>query len=146
MVEGIEPSEVGTALQASVGLFTRHLRQVPIGDQLSFGELQALSHLDRLGPSTASELARAEQVSPQAIGVTVAELEQRGLIERRGDPRDKRRVLVSLTAAGRTTLGGRRDTRTEQITQVLREHFTATELRILFKAAPLIERLGRELR
>lgn len=145
MVDGLDPVEVGLALQASVGVFTRHLRQLPVGDELSFGELLVLSRLNQLGPSTAAALARAEQVTPQSIGVTVAELERRGLVERRGDPKDKRRVLVTPTASGETALRERRDTRTDQIATALAQRFTPAELDTLSRAAALIERLGRAL-
>lgn len=146
MVDGTDPAEVGALLQRGVGVFTRGLRQVPVSGELSFSELLVLSRLDQLGPASSAEVARAEQVTPQAMSFTVAGLERRGLVERRPDPWDKRRVLVSLTAKGALALHGRRDRRSEQITKALREHFTPAELGALLTAAPLIERLGRELR
>ena len=50
-------------------------------------ETSALSRLDRGGPMTSSDLARQDRISPQSMGVTVAALEQRGLIARDRDPR-----------------------------------------------------------
>ncbi|WP_223692267.1 MarR family winged helix-turn-helix transcriptional regulator [Leifsonia poae] len=145
MVEDINAAAIATAIQNSVAVFTRHLRQLPPGGELAFTELLALSRLDQLGPSTASDLARAEHITPQGMGVTVAELERRGLLQRQGDPRDKRRVLLAMTENGMRALADRRDTRTDQITKVLIESFTSDELRALLTAAPLIERLGAGL-
>lgn len=46
------------------------------------------------------ELAEVMDTVPPAISAMVADLEQKGLIERAVDPDDRRRVLLSLTAAG----------------------------------------------
>lgn len=51
---------------------------------LAAGQLASLLHLDR-----------------GTVSATLRRLEQRGLLERRRDPRDQRRVLLGLTAAGR---------------------------------------------
>jgi len=59
-----------------------------------------LGRLDRAGPVTPGRLAEAEQISPQAIGVTLNGLVRRGLVERHADPEDGRRAVMSLTEAG----------------------------------------------
>jgi len=56
------------------------------------------------GPTTATALAKQEQISPQSMGETLAILEQRGLIARVPDPDDGRRVILSLTDAGRAAV------------------------------------------
>lgn len=145
MLDDLDPSLVGASLQASIGAFTRRLRQAPTDGELTFAELLALSRLDQLGPATAAQVARAEQVTPQAIGPTLAQLQHRGLVERHDDPRDRRRVLVSLTPEGARALHERRDARSEQIARALADRFTQDELRTLAAAAELIERLGREI-
>lgn len=145
MPDELDPSTVATAVQVSVGVFTRQLRHLPIGGELSFPELLALSRLDQLGSVTTSDLARAEQITPQAMGATLAALEERGLVERRPDPGDGRRLLMSMTKAGDRALRSRRDARTEQIARVLANKFTRAEMKALMAAAPLIERLGNGL-
>lgn len=146
MVDDEEARKVAAAIQVGIGFFTRQLRQAPVEDGgLTFSELLALSRLDRVGSATTSALARAEQITPQAMGTTIAALEERGLIERRPDDRDARRVLVSMTDAGRAALDERRDARTEQMTRVLANRFTPNELEALLTAAPLLERLGEGL-
>jgi DNA-binding MarR family transcriptional regulator len=47
-----------------------------------------------------TELARRVDVSKQAIGKALAELEAQGLVERVADPGDARALLVRLTVAG----------------------------------------------
>lgn len=145
MLEGSEPGEVASALKLSIGLFVRRLRQSPGSDELTMPEQSTLALLERGGPATASDLARAEQVTPQAVGPMVAALEERGLIERNPDPTDGRRVLLSVTEPGLEALRDRRSTRVEKMAQALTEHFSAAELETLRAAAGLIERLGEYL-
>ena len=78
------------------------------------------------------------------MGATLAELETRGLVKRQRDPGDGRRILLSLSAAGRKELNRRRNARVEQLVEGL-EDFTVQELEQLAKAAPLIERLAYHL-
>jgi DNA-binding MarR family transcriptional regulator len=137
-----DPAEVAAALQVSIGTFMRRLRQAPVRDDLTTPELEALSRLDRAGPATPSALARAAQVSPQAMGVTVNGLERRGLIQRSPDPDDGRRTVLSLTDAGRHVLHSKRSERTRQLAALLADGFSRQELDILLRAAPLIDRLG----
>jgi DNA-binding MarR family transcriptional regulator len=146
MVEGTpEPDEVASALKLSIGLLLRRLRQSPGTDDLTIPEQSTLSRLERGGPTTASHLARAEQVTPQAIGPTVARLEERGLIVRSPDPRDGRRILLSVTEHGLEALRNKRSVRVEQMADALAEDFTRAELKTLRAAALLIERLGERL-
>jgi DNA-binding MarR family transcriptional regulator len=59
-------------------------------------QLTALSRLDRLGPSATAELARREQITPQAMGATIASLERRDLVTRQPDAGDGRRSILTL--------------------------------------------------
>jgi DNA-binding MarR family transcriptional regulator len=66
----------------------------------------ALTVLDRRDGLTTAELARNSFVTPQTMGDLVATLERRGLIERRPDPGNRRRLLIGLTDAGCDLLAG----------------------------------------
>lgn len=57
-------------------------------------DMSAGEVLDRLGPMTIGELARAVGVSPGAATALVDRLEQAGLAARRQDPDNRRRVLI----------------------------------------------------
>jgi len=133
--------DVARALLLCVGLLRRRLRQTPVEGELSFPETAALGRLDRGGPTTAADLARREQISPQSMGATLAELEARGLVKRAPDPADGRRILVSLSATGRRELTRRRNARVEQLAAGLAD-FSDAELKQLAAATPLIERLA----
>jgi DNA-binding MarR family transcriptional regulator len=132
-------------LRIGVGLLLRRLRQAPTEDDLTLPEASALARLDRYGPSTASELAKREQISPQSMGATTAALEARGLVERTADPDDGRRQILSPTEAGHAALRGRRNAKTELMAAALDAEFSAEELERLRAAAPLIERLAQSI-
>jgi DNA-binding MarR family transcriptional regulator len=137
--------EVAAALQVSIGLLRRQLRQAPVDGDLTLPESSALARLDRGGPTTSSALARLEQISPQSMGATLAALESRDLVERSPDPQDGRRIVLSVTAAGLRLLRHRRTARTAQLAHALSSGFTRTELAALQAAAPLIERLAQSI-
>ena len=140
--------ETAAALRNAISLLFRRMRQVPpeqARDELSLSERAALARLEHHGPTTAADLARLEQIRPQSMGATLAELEAAALVARRPDLADGRRVLMHITATGRRRLTERRTARMRQMAATLSADFTRDELATLAKAAPLLERLGRRL-
>jgi DNA-binding MarR family transcriptional regulator len=137
--------EVAGALRVAVGLVVRKMRQPLNEGELTTAESSALGRLERSGPATSSDLARLDRISPQSMGVTVASLLERGLIERSRDPEDGRRIVLSITEAGRRTVHDKRGARTEQIAAALRNGFSDDELGQLLAAAALLERLAEKL-
>jgi DNA-binding MarR family transcriptional regulator len=136
---------IAAALRVSIGLLVRRLRQVPVEGGLTLSETSALARLDRGGPTTPGELAKQEQISPQSMGATLAALQARGLIERRPDPDDGRRAVMSVTDAGLELLRSRRNAKVQSLARTLAAEFTPAELQRLADAAPLLERLGQSL-
>ena len=145
MTEDLDIDRVAAALRVSIGLLLRRLRQAQTDGELTLPESAALARLDRGGPTTASALARLEQISPQSMGATLGALEARGLVERHPDPGDGRRAVLSITDAGLQTLRDRRNARTEQLARALSSGFTRAELDQLMAAAPLLERLAQSI-
>lgn len=147
MTEERDPDAIAAALLASVSVLVRRARQLPADDSgLTMPQRTALSRLDRLGPTTSSALAREVQITAQAMGATLAALRDRGLVERSTDPDDGRRMVLSVTEAGRQALRDKRNARAELIAEVLKsDAFTPAELERLAAAAPLIERLARHV-
>jgi DNA-binding MarR family transcriptional regulator len=126
-------------------LLRRRARQRQADGELTLPETSALARLDRGGPTTATALAKLEQISPQSMGATLSALEARDFIERRPDPADGRQAVISVTRAGMQVLRNSRNARTEQLAQALSTGFTRSELRQLMAAAPLIERLAQSI-
>lgn len=137
--------EVAGALRVSIGLLLRRLRQTRSDGELTLPESSALTRLDRAGPATSSALAKLEQISPQSMGATLGALEAKGLIERRPDPGDGRRAVLSVTDAGSRLLRDKRNARTERLAKALSAGFTPAEIQLLAAASPLLERLAESI-
>jgi DNA-binding MarR family transcriptional regulator len=137
--------DTSAALFGAITMMVRRMRQNPAPGELTLPERSALSRLDRNGPSTAADLARIEQISPQAMGITLGVLEEKGLVERRRDEGDRRRSVTSLTDAGREMLRLKRSARARLIADALGDGFTDDELRTLAEAVPLIQRLAEKI-
>jgi DNA-binding MarR family transcriptional regulator len=134
--------ETAKQLRVAIGAFKRRIQEVSADGELSNPQLTALSRLDRLGPITTAGLARHEQISPQAMGATIASLEKLGLVARSADAADARRSILSLTPEGQEAVRSGRNARVDTITALLEESFTDPETEILAAAAPLIQRLA----
>ena len=146
MDDDLDPDSVASALLASLSVLVRRVRQVPVEGGLTMPERTALSRLDRAGPTTSSALAREVQITAQAMGATLNALRTRGLVERRPDPNDGRRVVLTVTDAGRQALKDKRNARAELIARALTSGtFTQPELEQLAAAAPLLERLAQNI-
>ena len=143
--KAMDAEQVAAALYLSVGLFKRRLRQMPAEGELSLPESSALRKLERGGPATVTALAKAEQISVESMGATLHTLEARRLIERRPDPADGRRSVMSVTEAGLIALNDKRNARIAQLARVLAAEFAPAELGQLMAALPLIERLAENI-
>jgi DNA-binding MarR family transcriptional regulator len=66
---------------------------------LTHAGMIALHFLDA-GPLSQSELARLAKVENQTMSRTVERLERSGFVERRADPADRRRQIVTRTPEG----------------------------------------------
>jgi DNA-binding MarR family transcriptional regulator len=141
---GGQPDIRATAnrLRVSIGAFKRRAQEARTEGDLTGPQLTVLSRIDRLGPVTTAELARREQITPQAMGITVTSLEHRGLVARSADDSDGRRSILSLTPSGQEAVHSGRNAMSDKIAAALAESFTGDEIEVLDAAAPLIERLS----
>jgi DNA-binding MarR family transcriptional regulator len=134
---------VANQLRSSLGPLVRRLRQIQNDGELSLSQASVLARLERDGAATPSALAEGEHIRPQSIAATVAVLEALGLVSRRGDPRDGRRVLVETTRAGRAWVHGSRQERDQRLAHAIAESLSDVEQKQLAAAIPLLERIGQ---
>lgn len=134
--------ETANRLRVAVGAFKRRIREASAEGELTSPQITALSRLDRLGPMTTAGLARREQISPQAMGATIASLEKLGLVARSADDADGRLSILGLTPEGQAAVRSGRNAVVDRIVAVLDESFSDAEIEAISVAAPLIERLA----
>jgi len=129
-------------LMQAMGVLLRRVRGEAAGREgPSWSQAAAMARLDRAGPMTTAELARAEMVRPQSMGALLAELEQDGLVRREPHPTDGRQILFSLTDAGVQERRRRQAAKLAWLTAAI-ERFDAGERRTLVAAIELVKRLG----
>lgn len=109
------------------------------GDHLTLSQEAVIGHLTRGGAITTADLARAEGVRPQSMGLTVAALDELGLVTKEPDPADARRTLVALTEAGVETRASARDRRAGALAARLDARLTLDELACIDRALTLLD-------
>lgn len=95
-----EAFEIADRLHSVAIHLLRRLRRADSATGLPAPRLSALSVLVFGGPLTLTELAAAEQVRPPTMTRIIAALEAEELVEREGDPKDRRVVRVRATRRG----------------------------------------------
>jgi DNA-binding MarR family transcriptional regulator len=136
--------EVSTTVRRAVAALGRRLRAERSDSGLSPTKLSVLGHLYRKGSLSAAELATLERVQPQSLTRVVAELEEDGLISRRADANDGRRLLLDITGDGRVMLTRDMQQRDAWLAKAM-EGLSETERELLRLAAQLMERLAEGL-
>ncbi|MGQ0824518.1 MAG: MarR family winged helix-turn-helix transcriptional regulator [Actinomycetota bacterium] len=131
--------ELAGRLRYSVFRLARLLRQQD-DTGLAPALVSALAVVEREGPISLGDLAAREQLSPPTITKVVAALEERGLLERTRDDRDRRVSRVRITAKGRRQLDASRTRRTAWLAAQLRD-LDADEVARLANAIDVIEHL-----
>lgn len=124
-----------------------HLRarlRAEAGSRPAGYSISQLAILQRLldGPLTAADLAEEQHVSQQAIAQNIAALEEASLVARARDERDRRKVLIAATDAGRELLEVSRASRKAWLFQAIEEVVSADEREDLVKTIDLLERLA----
>jgi len=103
-----DPAALSDRLLLTLARVGRQLRrQNPPG--LSVALYSALATTADRGELAIGELAEAERVPASAATRIADRLEEAGWVERRPNPRDRRGVIVSITAAGRQLVRERRE-------------------------------------
>ena len=124
----------------AIGLLVRRARAAASSSELSMTESLTLGRLEKEGPATTAELARAEGMRPQSMGTVVAALEELGLIERAPHPTDGRQMILSITAKGSAVRSSVRSAKHSWIMQEIAA-LDKEERETLFAAGEIIRRM-----
>ncbi len=134
---------LASALRVSVMRLSRRLRnERDASDDLSANQLAVLGTLWRSGPLTIGELAAEEKVQPPSMTRTINSLLERDLVKREVSEKDRRVVVISITAMGTSVIEESRRRKEVWLAQRLIE-LTPAQRQILRDAAPILEMLSR---
>lgn len=78
----------------------QHSKRITATHNITSPQLVALMAIAQLGPSTLRAIGRAIHLSPSTVVGIVDRLEEKQLVRRERDTRDRRNVHVTVTAAG----------------------------------------------
>ncbi|WAP55358.1 MarR family transcriptional regulator [Streptomyces sp. S465] len=142
---GMSASAVRAAheIRVVIGRLRRRFKETYDNEELTPSQTSVLSRLSKEGPASTSDLAAAERVRPQSMAATLGVLDERGLIQRRPDPHDRRRQLVSVSEAGGAFLADKRRAGEEWLARSLETGYTEAERQTILEALALLDRLTR---
>jgi len=129
-----------TDLLQSIGLLVRRVRSAGAAHGLSLTEWAVMARIDREGPATTADLARAESVKPQSMGATIAALEEMGMVERKPHATDGRQMNIELTAKGAAVRKSTRDAKRTWLAQAIAQ-LDEEERETVFRAGEILKRL-----
>jgi DNA-binding MarR family transcriptional regulator/uncharacterized glyoxalase superfamily protein PhnB len=134
-----EPSALITRAVLRLG---RRLRGVRPDKSVNLSTLALLATLNRLGPMSAVQLAKAEKLQPQSLTRLLARMARDGLIARESDPSDRRAHVIQITRQGRGVVARDQAARRAWLDRAMEQALTAEERAELARAAPLMMRVA----
>lgn len=141
-----KPSAAETAVRLAVAVkrFRSRLREEAgaTSDGWTSLQLAILRRLTGEGTATAASLATAEHVTQQAIAQSLAPLESARLLRKRRDAKDRRKSVITLTAAGQRLVASIYASRDTWLTHAIEAAVGPGEEGALDVTIDLLERLA----
>lgn len=137
-------STLAADIRAVCGKLKRRLREHGGRNDLTGSQISVVIQLEKDGPATVSNLARAEGMRPQSMSAVVASLEEAGLVRGAPDASDGRQTLMSLTPKCMKRLQEGRVARQDWLTSTISQKLSAQEQERLQRALELLARLVEE--
>ena len=138
----IRDLEIAASLRTVMHRLIKLLRRETRNEgQLSLTERSALGLLYPDKQLAPTDIARAEKVTTQSMSQVVNHLSELGFIDRTPSDDDRRKTLLSLTAAGRIRVEQARLEKQEWLAKALYEKATEAEKDVLKDALEIITKL-----
>jgi DNA-binding MarR family transcriptional regulator len=139
-----ETAETAVRLSVAITRLRSRLREEAgmTSSGFTISQLAILQRVIEGDRATASTLAAAEHVSQQAVAQSVAALKAAGLVQTERDTDDGRKLLISVTTAGRELFDTLLASRKAWLVQAIDTMIGADERRDLDVTIELLERLA----
>lgn len=128
-------------VRVGFGKLKRRLRDEGGAAEVTPSQASALGQLEKLGPSTVTELAQAEGLRPQSMGATIAALEATGFVVGVPDPTDGRRTILSLSPMAVEKFSANRTAREGWLFHAIQETLTPEEKHDLARGFAVLGKL-----
>jgi DNA-binding MarR family transcriptional regulator len=128
-------------MRTLIGKLKRKLRDQAGRGDFTSSQASVLLRLEKDGPATVSNLARAEAMRPQSMSAVVASLEDAGLLSGAPDSNDGRQTLLSLTQKCRKLIQERRTAKQDWLSRTILTKLSAQEQEQLAAALEILARL-----
>lgn len=129
-------------LRGAISILIRRMREQTQAGDITSAQKSVILRLERDGPGTVSQLAKAESVRHQSMRITVASLETRGMVSGAPDPADRRQTIFSLTPACLQALKTGRSVKQDWLCRALQAQIAPREQTELAAAVRLLQRLA----
>jgi DNA-binding MarR family transcriptional regulator len=113
------PETAEDALMSLMMALGRRIRQRQPGDEIDYSAFPLLKLLSHQGPMRLSALASVLGLDASTVSRHARQLEDRGLLERTGDPDDGRASRVAISEQGNACLAKGFETRRQLLTHAL---------------------------
>jgi DNA-binding MarR family transcriptional regulator len=123
------------ALETTIPRYNRALKsafgEAESGERLTMAQIRALQAIVAAGTGLTTPLARQMSVAVPTMTAMIDGLVERGLVERRPDPVNRRQTLVLPTAAGRGRARRYQQLASEHVLRLTRDMTPAQKKRLL---------------
>lgn len=136
-------AELASLLRPALLRLTRLVRNQRVDTSVSLTQLSAMGTLYKHGPMSAGELAACERVQPPSMSKVLANLEERGLVQRDQHPDDRRQVVLRITEQGEALLASERRARDAWLTRQVAA-LSGEERELLRRVVPILEKLAEQ--
>jgi DNA-binding MarR family transcriptional regulator len=140
----METKDLAVSLRLAISALHKGLRkQMQSVNTYSMTELETIGHLMHHGPLLPTELAARTRITTQSMSQILKKIEEEGMIKRTASKEDKRKVYISLTAAGKKTVEKTRYEKDEWLKTAIEQSLSAKEKELLVKALPVLNKLSQ---
>jgi len=137
-----DENEIAANLRVVISRLVKILRSETRGDELlSLTERSTLALVYQSGRILPSELALIEKVTNQSMSQIINKLLALGLIKKTSSKTDRRKVIISITAAGKKFVDNKRQEKQEWLARAINEKTTQKEKEILINAINVLTKL-----
>ncbi|HXB33539.1 MAG TPA: MarR family transcriptional regulator [Puia sp.] len=137
--------EIAATLRTVIHRLVKLLRrQTHEKGSLSLTERSVMGSLYQLGEQPPSTLAQLEKVTSQSMSQIISHLDEAGMISKTPSGEDKRKVLLSLSPAGRAYVEEARDRKQEWLAHALNQKVSAEEKEVLKEALKILIKIIEE--